>query len=67
MEQLKFDYPEAKRRVSKRAHVGVVGSGDMEILMEPSPTGRRPGFDSNERRRIQQELEGGAGPLFLET
>jgi malonate decarboxylase delta subunit len=39
MEQLKFDYPEANRRVSKRAHVGVVGSGDMEILMEPSPTG----------------------------
>ena len=39
MEELKFDYPAAKRRVTKRAHVGVVGSGDMEILMEPSQTG----------------------------
>jgi malonate decarboxylase delta subunit len=39
MEQLKFDYPSAKRRVSKKAHVGVVGSGDMEILMQPSETG----------------------------
>jgi malonate decarboxylase delta subunit len=39
MEQLKFEYPSAKRPVVKRAHVGVVGSGDMEILMEPSKTG----------------------------
>src|SRR5882757_9677387 len=39
MEQLKFDYPLAKRGVTHRAHVGVVGSGDMEILMEPSETG----------------------------
>ena len=39
MEQLKFDYPSAKRRVSKKAHVGIVGSGDMEILMQPSDTG----------------------------
>jgi len=34
MEQLKFTYP-AKRRVNKRAHVGVVGSGDLEVLLEP--------------------------------
>ena len=34
MEQIEFDYP-AKRTVSKRAHVGVVGSGDMEVLLEP--------------------------------
>jgi malonate decarboxylase delta subunit len=39
MEQLKFDYPSAKRGVTRRAHVGVVGSGDMEVLMEPSKTG----------------------------
>ncbi|MGC2223681.1 MAG: malonate decarboxylase subunit delta [Methylocella sp.] len=39
MEQLKFDYPSAKRRVTKKAHVGVVGSGDMEVLMEPAETG----------------------------
>ena len=39
MEQLKFDYPSAVRPVTKRAHVGVVGSGDMEVLMQPSETG----------------------------
>ena len=36
MEQIKFDYPTAKRRITKKAHVGVVGSGDMEVLMEPA-------------------------------
>ncbi|WP_158791386.1 malonate decarboxylase subunit delta [Granulicella sp. L60] len=39
MEQLKFDYPSANRWISKRAHVGIVGSGDMEVLMEPAETG----------------------------
>ena len=39
MEQFKFDYPQAKRPVTKKAHVGVVGSGDMEVLMEPSING----------------------------
>ena len=36
MEQIEFDYPAAKRGITKRAHVGVVGSGDMEVLMEPT-------------------------------
>jgi malonate decarboxylase delta subunit len=39
MEQLKFDYPSAVRRVTREAHVGVVGSGDMEVLMQPAETG----------------------------
>ena len=34
MEQIEFDYP-AKRNVSRRAHVGVVGSGGLEVLLEP--------------------------------
>jgi malonate decarboxylase delta subunit len=38
MEQLKFDYPAAKRRVTQKAHVGIVGSGDMEVLVQPSDT-----------------------------
>jgi malonate decarboxylase delta subunit len=38
MEQIKFEYPAAKRRITKKAHVGVVGSGDMEVLLEPSST-----------------------------
>jgi malonate decarboxylase delta subunit len=37
MEVLKYDYPAAATPVNARAHVGVVGSGDLEILMEPSP------------------------------
>lgn len=36
MEQIELDYLAATRRVVKRSHVGVVGSGDMEVLMEPS-------------------------------
>ena len=36
MEVIRYQYP-ARRSVSQRAHVGVVGSGDLEILLEPSP------------------------------
>jgi len=39
MEQLKFSYP-ARQTLSRRVHVGVVGSGDLEVLMEPSPDGQ---------------------------
>jgi malonate decarboxylase acyl carrier protein len=35
MEKLTFDY-EASQTVPHRAHVGVVGSGDLEVLIEPS-------------------------------
>ena len=35
MEQFELKYP-AKRKVTKRAHVGVVGSGDLEVLLEPA-------------------------------
>jgi malonate decarboxylase delta subunit len=35
METLAFEFP-ASRTLSHRAHVGVVGSGDLEILLEPS-------------------------------
>jgi malonate decarboxylase delta subunit len=34
MEQFEYNYP-AKRKAPKRAHVGVVGSGDLEVLLEP--------------------------------
>jgi malonate decarboxylase delta subunit len=37
MENITFEYPTAQRGITKRAHVGVVGSGDMEVLLEPSP------------------------------
>ena len=35
MEKLNFEYP-ASQPVKQRAHVGVVGSGDLEVLLEPS-------------------------------
>lgn len=35
MEHLTFDYP-AQRIVESRAHVGVVGSGDLEVLLSPN-------------------------------
>ncbi|HZP06290.1 MAG TPA: malonate decarboxylase subunit delta [Terracidiphilus sp.] len=35
MEKLSFEYPASDEK-PKRAHVGVVGSGDLEILLEPS-------------------------------
>jgi malonate decarboxylase delta subunit len=35
MEQIEFTYP-AKRKILERAHVGVVGSGDLEVLLEPA-------------------------------
>ena len=38
METLEFRYP-ASAPVPRRAHVGVVGSGDLEVLLEPSGAG----------------------------
>jgi malonate decarboxylase delta subunit len=37
METLSFEY-QATGPLTRRAHVGVVGSGDLEVLMEPSGT-----------------------------
>ena len=39
MEKLTFEYP-ASGEKPKRAHVGVVGSGDLEILLDPSDDAR---------------------------
>jgi malonate decarboxylase delta subunit len=39
MERLVLDYP-ALYTVPRRVHVGVVGSGDLEVLLEPSPDHR---------------------------
>ncbi|SAK80519.1 malonate decarboxylase subunit delta [Caballeronia fortuita] len=36
MENMRYEYP-ATRPVTQRAHVGVVGSGDLEVLLSPSP------------------------------
>jgi malonate decarboxylase delta subunit len=39
MERMSFTYP-AREAVARRVHVGVVGSGDLEVLLEPSPDSR---------------------------
>jgi malonate decarboxylase delta subunit len=39
MEKMQYDYP-AAYPVSHRVHVGVVGSGDLEVLLEPSADNR---------------------------
>jgi malonate decarboxylase delta subunit len=36
MEALQFEYS-ASHPIKQRSHVGVVGSGDLEVLLEPSP------------------------------
>ena len=36
MEKLTFSYP-ASAVVARRVHVGVVASGDLEVLLEPAP------------------------------
>jgi malonate decarboxylase delta subunit len=36
MESIELEYP-ARHRITQRVHVGVVGSGDLEVLLEPSP------------------------------
>ena len=52
-------------RSTRRAHVGVVGSGDLEVLLEPiRPSRTRPGPGADQRRRLWPGLEGGARPLL---
>jgi malonate decarboxylase delta subunit len=48
METHHFEY-EARRPLPRRAHVGVVGSGDLEVLIEPSP---RPAVDVRVRTSV---------------
>jgi malonate decarboxylase delta subunit len=38
MQTLNYEFP-ADRPPARRVHVGVVGSGDVEVLMTPEPTG----------------------------
>ena len=50
MEQYEFNYP-AKRKIPKRAHAGVVGSGDLEVLLEPKD-------DSTASVRVRTSVDG---------
>lgn len=50
MEVLTFEFPGGNKK-PQRAHVGVVGSGDLEVLMSPSP-------DNLTRVKIQTSVAG---------
>ena len=50
METLNFNYDD-KQPLARRSHVGVVGSGDLEVLIEPATT---PGADV----RIRTSVDG---------
>ncbi len=50
MENLRYEYL-PKRTVTRRAHVGVVGSGDLEVLLTPSP-------DAHAKVIIRTSLDG---------
>src|SRR5271154_1767433 len=50
METLNFKYA-AKEPLTRRAHVGVVGSGDLEVLIEPTDK-------SNAQVRVRTSVDG---------
>lgn len=50
MERIEVEYP-ARTPVPRRVHVGVVGSGDLEVLLEPSP-------DQRTRVRVNTSVDG---------
>ncbi|WP_297908500.1 malonate decarboxylase subunit delta [Thiomonas sp.] len=63
MENLEFEF-RAEHPVAQRAHVGVVGSGDLEILIEPADASARvqvctsvDGYGEIWRRVLQRFFE----------
>lgn len=50
MEVMRFEYP-ASLQVRRRAHVGVVASGDLEVLIEP-------GHDARTRVVVTTSVDG---------
>lgn len=50
MEVLEFTYP-AQRKLANRAHVGVVGSGNLEVLIESSK-------DNDSHVRVRTSVKG---------
>lgn len=73
MERYELRYP-AKERVPHRAHVGVVGSGDLEVLLEPSDGDEArvtirtsvDGYEAVWRRVLDRFFERWAGAASIE-
>ena len=55
MRTLHYEFP-ATRRPARRVHVGVVASGDLEILLEPGND--QPDADSHARVRVRTSVDG---------
>jgi len=56
MNKLEFTYPEAKRPHQQKRHVGVVGSGDMEVLSNRIVK-REPGLHHDQRQMASRCVE----------
>ena len=51
MQTLTYQFP-ANRTATRATHIGVVASGDLEILVEPSDTNGTPGADVRVRTSV---------------
>ena len=75
MEKLIFKFPHAVEPVLRRAHVGVVASGDMEVLLEPSTEGNAQvtvttsvdGYRSTWKRVLERFFAGYRGAAAIEV
>jgi malonate decarboxylase delta subunit len=56
MRTVHYQFP-ASRKPARRAHVGVVGSGDLEVLLEPG-TGDDGGAAGHAQVRVRTSVEG---------
>ena len=52
-----YQFP-ASRNPARRAHVGVVGSGDLEVLLEPSTAGGGAEAAGHAQVRVRTSVEG---------
>jgi malonate decarboxylase delta subunit len=56
MRTMHYQFP-ASRSPARRVHVGVVGSGDLEVLLEPGPAGGG-GAAAHAQIRVRTSVEG---------
>ncbi len=63
MEQLAYKYP-TKQPINKKIHVGVVGSGDLEILMFPTEKKRIYCKNLYRKRWLRRSMEQRINEIF---
>jgi malonate decarboxylase delta subunit len=57
MRTMHYQFP-ASRSPARRVHVGVVGSGDLEILLEPGTAAGSTGAAGHAQVRVRTSVEG---------